>query len=323
MLGSGFSAAESSGVRFAFLVFVVSTQLTSASDRSSDDIDGKDVHRPTTDKLQYDESLKKILSHKCLSDYSMTCWKLDLVGLIDSLRATDSFQVVPGVTVVRDNSSPSQSDVKGGVPPQLADDVLKGGQNSSYKLDALIIDKVDRLIRSVKFKVHLEDSQVLKNLKDTAAQIIDNLTSNTNSRSGRSKKGVILWSSGMLAALGFAAMAAVTGKALMAALLALAVSAFTAIRGSSSAAASPAGYKAAHYEIIAKPVHYAAPPVSVPASAPAHYYDHDHLHSTSYAPGYDYARQLESNGKATNNEEYFVKDGETFRPSQIDYQVQS
>ncbi|XP_039299819.1 uncharacterized protein LOC120355468 isoform X2 [Nilaparvata lugens] len=251
----------------------------------------------------------------------MTCWKLDLVGLIDSLRAKGSFQVVPGVRVVREEG---EGPPKGGVPPQLADDVLNGGHNSSYKLDALIIDKVDRLIRSVKFKVHLEDSQVLKNLKDTAAQIIDNLTSNTNSRSGRSKKGVILWSSGMLAALGFAAMAAVTGKALMAALLALAVSAFTAIRGSSAAAAaSPAGYKAAHYEIIAKPVHYAAPPVPVPASAPAHYYDHDHIHSTSYAPGYDYARQLESNGKATNNEEFILKDGETFRPSQIDYQVQS
>lgn len=78
---------------------------------------------------------------------------------------------------------------------------------------------------------------------------------------GRSKKGAIIWSAGVLAALGFAAVAAVAGKALMASILALMVSAMSTLRGGGGGAGL-AGYKSAHYEIISKPVHYSAPAIT-------------------------------------------------------------
>lgn len=96
---------------------------------------------------------------------------------------------------------------------------------------------------------------------------------------GRGKKGnALLYTAGTLAAAGFATLAAVAGKALMASLLALMLSVLGAMKGGGGHG------KHAHYEIITKPhsAHYQT-------SAPAHYYTNDHYNT---APSYDYARTM-------------------------------
>lgn len=85
-----------------------------------------------------------------------------------------------------------------------------------------------------------------------------------------------LWSAGTLAAIGFASLAAMSGKALMTAMLALALAAMCALRGHGGHGGGSA--KTSHYEIITKPA----------------IYDHDHLvHGAAYSSApYNYARHL-------------------------------
>lgn len=89
-----------------------------------------------------------------------------------------------------------------------------------------------------------------------------------------------LWSAGTLAAIGFASLAAMSGKALLTAMLALALAAMCALKGHGhGGGGGGGGYgKTSHYEIITKPA----------------IYDHDHLvHGATYSSApYSYARHL-------------------------------
>lgn len=92
-----------------------------------------------------------------------------------------------------------------------------------------------------------------------------------------------LWSAGALAAVGFASLAAMSGKALMTAMLALALAAMCALKGHGGGGGGGGGLsggygKTSHYEIITKPA----------------IYEHDHLvHGAAYSSApYSYARHL-------------------------------
>lgn len=89
-----------------------------------------------------------------------------------------------------------------------------------------------------------------------------------------------LWSAGTLAAIGFASLAAMSGKALMTAMLALALAAICALRGQGGGGGGNG--KTSHYEIITKPA----------------IYEHDHLvHGAAYSSApYNYARHLSMDG---------------------------
>lgn len=102
---------------------------------------------------------------------------------------------------------------------------------------------------------------------------------------GRGKKNgmqMALWSAGTLAAIGFASLAAMSGKALMTAMLALALAAMCAFKGHGGGGGGGGSAKTSHYEIITKPA----------------IYDHDHLvHGTAYSSApYNYARHLSTDG---------------------------
>lgn len=109
---------------------------------------------------------------------------------------------------------------------------------------------------------------------------------------GRGKKNgmhAALWSAGTLAAIAFASLAAMSGKALMTAMLALVLAAVCALKGhgGGGGGGGGGGYgKTSHYEIITKPA----------------IYDHEHLmHGASYSSApYSYARHLtmDENGGA-------------------------
>lgn len=95
-----------------------------------------------------------------------------------------------------------------------------------------------------------------------------------------------LWSAGTLAAIGFMSLAAMSGKALMTALLALILAAACALRGQGGGGGGGASGaslgKTSHYEIITKPA----------------IYDNEHLvHGASYSSSapYNYARHMQAN----------------------------
>lgn len=98
------------------------------------------------------------------------------------------------------------------------------------------------------------------------------------------------WAAGTLAAVGFTSLAAMSGKALMTAMLALLLAAMCALKGHGGGGGGGGGShgKTSHYEIITKPA----------------IYDHDHLvHGSSFSSSpYSYARQLQT----TDEGPYYV-----------------
>ncbi|KAK9501559.1 hypothetical protein O3M35_012262 [Rhynocoris fuscipes] len=113
------------------------------------------------------------------------------------------------------------------------------------------------------------------------SNILPEIQSFTNEFSGRKRKGLYT-TLGTLAAIAFAMLAALTGKALMASLLALLISAISALRGGGigagydyASSAPPAAFgKVTQYDIITRPI------VATP------YQEHDHHHYNSYIDTY-------------------------------------
>lgn len=49
--------------------------------------------------------VRKVIAKGCSRKYTMTCFKMDMVELVDLLSETKRYQLLPGVAVVMDNSS--------------------------------------------------------------------------------------------------------------------------------------------------------------------------------------------------------------------------
>lgn len=56
-------------------------------------------------KLDQRAEFKKSLAKNCAGSYSMTCLKLDIVSWVDRLSDQGDYDILPGVSVVRENGS--------------------------------------------------------------------------------------------------------------------------------------------------------------------------------------------------------------------------
>lgn len=56
-------------------------------------------------KLDQRAEFKKSLAKNCAGSYSMTCLKLDIVSWVDRLSDRGDYDILPGVSVVRENGS--------------------------------------------------------------------------------------------------------------------------------------------------------------------------------------------------------------------------
>nr|XP_018909761.1 PREDICTED: uncharacterized protein LOC109038943 [Bemisia tabaci] len=201
----------------------------------------------------------------------MTCLKLDVVKLVEHLGSAESYQILPGVSIVYSKSKRNDTSL---IPADLAVSLVRDA-NSTEKLDRFLFQKVDNFLSSLSLNVKLLDSRVIGSVRKFSVSAFSSFFPSFWPEEGRKKKdsyhAAAMWSAGTLAAVGFSALAAMSGKALMTSMIALLLAAMSAFK-------HHGGGKTSHYEIITKP---------------AHYHDHDHLHSASYtgAP-YSYARHL-------------------------------
>jgi hypothetical protein len=116
--------------------------------------------------LSAGDIMKKVMSKGCSHRYTMTCLKLDVVSLVDRLSEAESYQLLPGVTVVRDNSS--AEDGSSGVdsstsrkfPVDLVASLARDYPNDvDSRLDAFLIRRVGQYLSSHSITVKLFDEE--------------------------------------------------------------------------------------------------------------------------------------------------------------------
>ncbi|XP_050534135.1 uncharacterized protein LOC126901594 [Daktulosphaira vitifoliae] len=263
-----------------------------------DSLDNK-IQNNSNDYIKNDtfvaDILKQVVTKKCSHHYSMTCLKLDLVRLVDRLGTKKVFQLFPGISIVRstnDNETNDNHQKYQHIPLDIVRSLVKNN-DSNELLDGFLVEKIDEYLNSLSFSVKLVDSTLVDNIRKMSSRMLINIMPSNLLQTGRGKKHgmhAALWSAGTLAAIGFAALAALSGKALMTAMLALVLAAISAMRGQGGGMGGGGwGGKTSHYEIITKP---------------AAVYDHDHLvHGATYSSApYSYARHLimEEGGRSSD-----------------------
>ncbi|KMQ95661.1 osiris 16-like protein [Lasius niger] len=200
------------------------------------------------------ENLASNLNKDCGKSYSATCLKLDVVSFLDKLSEQENIGILPGVSVIKENSSTDvpASEVVANLARDFPNDVEK-------RLDAYLVHKVGSYLNSHSISIKLFDPKTFEAARsfneDALAQL--GLGGNQNVETGRKKdKGQgglmagLLMMKGTIGAMGFGALALLAGKALMTGLMALMLSAIIGLKSLASG-----GDKKTTYEIVSKPVY--------------------------------------------------------------------
>lgn len=137
--------------------------------------------------LSAGDIMKKVMSKGCSHRYTLTCLKLDVVSLVDRLSETESYQLLPGVTVVRDNSSAedgsndAESSTGRKFPVDLVASLARDYPNDvESRLDAFLIRRVGQYLSSHSITVKLFDEESFakaRQLEMEATQQLDQTSS--------------------------------------------------------------------------------------------------------------------------------------------------
>ncbi|KAL7296227.1 hypothetical protein TKK_0010764 [Trichogramma kaykai] len=217
----------------------------------------------------------------CVKTYTSTCLKLDIVSFVDRLSEQENLGILPGVSVIKQNSSGAASNDAPDVVANLARDFPK---DVDKRMDAYLMHKIGTYLNNHAISIKLFDPRTFeatKKFNDAAMQQLDFGEKKSHDvESGRKKdKGYgsmmagLMMMKGTLGALGFGALAMLAGKALMTGLMALMLSAIVGLKHLSSG-----GDHKTTYEIVSKPVY---------ATTHSHSSEEHHAY-----PGY--ARNLET-----------------------------
>lgn len=183
------------------------------------------------------------LNKDCENNYSATCLKLDVVSLVDRLSEKDHLTVAPGISVERENGTARAS-----TADLVAELAREFPNDAEARLDAFLMKKITNYLNSHSIRFKLFDNQ----------QVV---SARKKDKGGLGAiMAAILMMKGTLGALGFGALAALAGKALMTGLMALMLSAIVGIKS-----LAHGGHKQTTYEIVSKPI-----------------YSHAHTHSSSH-----------------------------------------
>ncbi|XP_011505146.1 PREDICTED: uncharacterized protein LOC105367969 [Ceratosolen solmsi marchali] len=196
----------------------------------------------------------------CSKVYSSTCLKLDVVSFVDRLSEQDDLGILPGVSVVKQNSSVTipVSDVVANLARDFPNDVDK-------RMDAYLMHRIGTYLNSHAISIKLFDPRTFEATRTFNEAALEQLglseQHNNNAETARrkDKNGMgglmagLMMMKGTLGALGFGALAMLAGKALMTGLMALMLSAIVGLKSLTSG-----GEKKTTYEIVSKPVYTAS-----------------------------------------------------------------
>ncbi|KAL0105072.1 hypothetical protein PUN28_016604 [Cardiocondyla obscurior] len=201
------------------------------------------------------ENLAPNLNKDCGKSYSATCLKLDVVSFLDKLSEQPNIGILPGVSVIKENSSADvpASDVVANLARDFPNDVEK-------RLDAYLIHKVGSYLNSHSIAIKLFDPRTFEATRSFNEETLTQLGlggANPNVEGRKKNKGGygglmagLMMMKGTLGAVGFGALALLAGKALMTGLMALMLSAIIGLKS-----LTHGGDKKTTYEIVSKPVY--------------------------------------------------------------------
>ncbi|XP_015114464.1 uncharacterized protein LOC107039396 [Diachasma alloeum] len=202
------------------------------------------------------QTLEETMNKDCSKSYSATCLKLDVVSFVDKLSEQKDIGILPGVSVVQENTSEnvSSSDIVANLAREFPNDVDR-------RLDAYLLHKIGTYLNSHSISIKLFDPKTFEAARsfneETLSQFGFSAGSNVETGRGRKNKGNmgalaagLMMMKGTLGALGFGALAMLAGKALMTGLMALMLSAIVGLKSLTSG-----GEKKTTYEIVSKPVY--------------------------------------------------------------------
>ncbi|KAJ9577087.1 hypothetical protein L9F63_006367 [Diploptera punctata] len=207
------------------------------------------------------DGMKKVLSKTCSHRYTFTCLKLDVVSLVDKLSEADKYQLMPGVAVIKDNSSENDESSRK-FPGDLVASLAKDYPNDiDARLDAFLLRRIGKYLNShtLTFKL-IDDESYAKALQfeKEAVEQVENSDYGIETGRKKGKKGMgqlllaALMMKGTLLPIALGGLAMLAGKALMTGMLALMLS---AIVGLKSLTSGGGGKQAVTYEIVQKPVY--------------------------------------------------------------------
>ncbi|KAF5304200.1 hypothetical protein FQR65_LT18885 [Abscondita terminalis] len=183
---------------------------------------------PTPDRSDF----KKSLSRDCSNSYTTTCFKLDIVSWVDKLNEEDNYNVIPGVSVVRENGSARANTAE--LVAELARDFPN---DAEARLDAYLMKKVANYLNSHSLRLKLTDNEDI-----STGRAKGGLLGGGGKGGGGGKKGggmgmllaAAAMMKGTLGALALGGIAALAGKALMTGLIALMLSAIIGLKSLTS-----------------------------------------------------------------------------------------
>lgn len=61
--------------------------------------------------LGANDILRKVIAKSCSSTYTMGCFKMDMIHLVDLLEDARNYRLLPGVEITKDNSTQGEHSV--------------------------------------------------------------------------------------------------------------------------------------------------------------------------------------------------------------------
>ncbi|XP_018321588.1 uncharacterized protein LOC108734498 [Agrilus planipennis] len=220
---------------------------------------------------------KKSLSRDCASKYTITCLKFDIVSWVDKLNEEDNYDVLPGVSVVRENGT-----ARANTADMVAELARDFPNDVEARLDAFLIKKVSGYLNthSIKLKLFGNEDDFANQGTARGGGGGGFGGGGGNSKKGGGMGGVLLAGAAMmkatLMALALGALAALAGKALMTGLISLMLSTIIGLKSLTH------GGGKTTYEVIAKPIYSHANTHSV-----SHEDHHAHGGYSSYGRSFD------------------------------------
>ncbi|XP_013100081.1 uncharacterized protein LOC106082236 [Stomoxys calcitrans] len=229
-------------------------------------------------------SVKQTLD-ECNTSFSWMCLKIEFVRILEHLTEREELRLLNGISLVKD---PEVKEIK---TSELMADVARSYPNDpNARINGFIVNKINNFLQThyLRFKL-IDDKTVLQ-----ARSMVE------TGRGGKfGKKGGLeyilaagLMMKGTLLAIGMGGIALMAGKALMAGLMALTLSAVLGLKN----IAGGGGGKSHTYEIVTKPIY---------TSSHTHSGGHDDhaAHMGHSASGYGgYGRSLKLNLPASLKE---------------------
>ncbi|CAG9817460.1 unnamed protein product [Phaedon cochleariae] len=193
---------------------------------------------------------KKSLARDCASTYSSTCLKLDIVSWVDKLNEQDSYSVLPGVSVIRENTSARANTAE--MVAELARDFPN---DPDARLDAFLMKKVTSYLGSHSLRLDLLNKNTVETARKKGGGGLGGQGGGGGgSGGGGGGMGMMMAAGAMmkgtLMALALGGIAAIAGKALMTGLISLLISGIIGLKALTSQ-----GHKSTTYEIVSKPIY--------------------------------------------------------------------